>query len=268
MKTRIAITLICSAIVAAAAKFGDNWGLSEIISRGQLFVLVAAWAIAMMGWIGIWRDIGTWWRNKRTKMKGPSGFAGLLTVLLSAAIVVAPMQTAEARPGDGDIDGDLIAQGVCAMIVGGVAIYVVWKICSRLPPLPPANVTPPPPTNYPPAVINPTNRPGKIKMQTTALTGTNGFAARDISAFHMPDPIGGGEFHTYFFTRVETSENLSAWRESLTITGYVSDAGSYVGCWSNGACVYNAYLTPGNNNIPVDIATGEERSKFFRSVIP
>lgn len=168
---------------------------------------------------------------------------------------------------------EFVEEGVCAIIVAGVGAFVVYglyQMCKKIPGVPPANPPPPPPPTNPPPVLNPTNMPPtnpppkKHWWNFATLDGTR-IPRWDISNYHIADNFSGLEYHTLCSLTLQSSTNLTQWRDEYNATGWISDAGVFFAYYQRGSNVLNTYCTMGTTNFAaIDIGTGEEPRKFYR----
>lgn len=191
----------------------------------------------------------------------------LLSIVLVAAVLGASSPRVDARPDD-DGGGGVVAVCACVLVVGGVVCYGLWKLCQRIP-SPNAQIPPPPPpTNYPPVIL--TNRPtmgtNVHRIRMANLNAEAGITAQNIAAYHMPDVVGGGEFHTIWRAEVQESMDLQEWTPSLSMTGWVSQAGEQVAFYTNGSLAAHVRVMPGAENyIPIELV--EKRRAFYRMAV-
>lgn len=223
--------------------------------------------------IGAWSFIATMLLIWRTSPK-PKPVV-ITTAALIAAMVAAPMNV-QARPSDGgEDDQDLIAIGICVLVVGGTIAYGLYKLCQRIPqpPRPDNFPPPPPPTNNPPFSVGTnaptirTNSGNKIKITSAAHPAV---FEEDISRFGYTSPATGEPITRMWWYSIEQSPDLNTWSDSLSLTGYVSASSEYISAWTNGVCAANILAIKGQTNyVPVELGTGEEKAKFFRTqVVP
>jgi hypothetical protein len=185
----------------------------------------------------------------------------IVTIALCIGIVLMPSDAKPQEKPPNPIFGCVV------VIIGGIIIYGIYKLCKKIPdPKPPAEDDPPapPPTNAPP-VFNP---PPTVNQFTPQVFQ----ALREIPSYSVSilDSYSGGTFTSKWAFTIQASTDLQSWHEAMRVTVWESDSGgAFYACSRNGTN-QNFYFThqTGTNSLPVDFSDGKAEKEFFRIVAP
>ena len=210
-------------------------------------------------------------------MKNRSLF--LVSILLVFCIAVERPAPAQSEPEPAATQPECHPGVVAAIfiVVGGIIIGGIVKICKKC--LPPQDPPPPPPAPPPPecALCSPThpewpctNCPPIIPpiIVITAVVGTNNSSMSDISGYGWNDPRGF-RYETLQTFRIATSTNLTAWSQCLSMTQWVSRATLLTVCYTNGVPASTNQVdlladSACSGLIPVRVMSGTEPRRFFK----
>lgn len=175
----------------------------------------------------------------------------IVTIALIAAITGAPIRQRAQEPPPGE-DAVAIACGV--LIVGGIIVWGIWKICKMLPP-----PNPPPKTNAPPAGGR-TNQAPRISSVMPALL------LPDFSAYNAP----GWQTAAFGF---QSSADGANWDEDYAITNWLCENLLISVCSSNGVALLTNVIPMSwtNEQVVCDfssvmVSAMTDKSRFWRSV--
>jgi len=163
----------------------------------------------------------------------------------------------------------------CAVLaVGAVIVWGLLKICKKLPSLPPpnnggTNSPPSPPPSRPPVTNPPPHHLWLQAPQSSLLKiDVEDVPRYDITAYHFPDPVMGGEFTSKSKWCVQCKTDLSGqWQTTLTVSVFDNDSsqGQLWAVYRSGTNLFNAYYLPGADfNLPVDFALENQPQQYFR----
>jgi hypothetical protein len=204
------------------------------------------------------------------------------TVLIAILLLASPPQ-----PRAQTVTGKNVLIGCGLLIVGGIIIYGLWKLCKKIPcPRPPPSDDPPSPpqTNAPPAT-NP-SQSGSTGGQAQFFSASqasptvalgeldcSGVQPYDVSQYAWPDPVTAGAIIVNkSLVTLQCSTNLVNWQDVWKINIFSSSNGAELWeVYQNGSNIFNAYYTnprSGVNYLPVDFEAGMCPRKHFRLATP
>jgi hypothetical protein len=139
----------------------------------------------------------------------------IVALILCGALALAPAQAGEQPPPPPEKDSAVLA-GCAILIVGAIIVYGLWKLCKKLPSLPPTTRNPP--------VTNPPPNPNFVFGMDT-----NG------PALVMPDwkITQLNDWDTAVMT-FQSSTNGADWKDEYTVTNWFNNAQFVSIIYSNG----------------------------------
>lgn len=148
-----------------------------------------------------------WWKVTHP---GPR----FLTALLIFSLIALPTNRAQADPQK---NMAMAIVGCVVIVVGGIVVYHLYKMCKRLLPNPP----PPPSTNAPPAGTS-QPQPNPSLLQCPARLNGPDVEIAAVPQWQMS------------IVRFQSSINSLNWRDEYTVTNWLSDNQLVSVCASNG----------------------------------
>lgn len=172
----------------------------------------------------------------------------LTTIALIAALVSTPVNAPKAEPKK-----DAVLIGCAVIIVGGIIIYGLYKICKMLPPTPPRN---PPATNQ--------------THQGASLIKIDG-PLSNAPALLLPDEaVANMDQWQSFAMAFQSSTNLSDWRDEYSVTNWANSSQAVSILYSNSLPLATnfapVYWT--NDAVILDFsgAMTQSKDRFWRAV--
>lgn len=148
-----------------------------------------------------------------------------ISVIIIAALLLAPVSVARADDPPPNDPHTALGVGCVVVIVGGVIIWGLWKICKMIPPLPPPPKNPPPP--------NGTNQ--MIGSVSGPSSGAPALLLPDRAIYQTAD-------WQMSVIKFQSSTNLSDWVEEYAVTNWFSGNQLVSLCASNGIPVQTNFI--------------------------
>lgn len=177
--------------------------------------------------------------------------------------------------------------GCAVLVLGIVAVYLLWKLCKKIPdPKPPQDDDPPKPppvwTNGPVTIVNPHGpvKPARYQRSINLMCTTNlleGIPNYDITRYAFMDDVRPPAVYTNKWrVSVEVSHTMTenSWRKALSFQVFESSSGGQMWVvYRDGSNVYNCYytaqaMTNGVLRLPVDVTPGDSEQEFYRLTSP
>ena len=191
----------------------------------------------------------------------------LLAALLMAGLLAMPMRAQNPQPQTATQCQAPVIIGGTVIVVGGIMIYNLWKMCKKLfPPEPPPDPPPTPgPTNAPPARNAQfiAQAQGRAEPASSDISG-QGWLDRTIPA----DPV---IFQDYCRLTLQASTDLTTWSNCCTVALWLSPHSLESVAYDQGGIPVatnwvpgNPYTSPLTVDIPFPLIDPRASVRYFR----